>query len=64
MDEELRLHLEAMEGRLMDRINRVLERLLEVRADVRYLRIEPLLRPGARVEKPGEPGVEKSAQRQ
>ena len=30
----------------MGRIAGVLERLLEVRADVRDMRIEPLLRPG------------------
>jgi hypothetical protein len=40
MDEDLKAHLEAMENRLMGRINGVMERLLEVRADVRDLRTE------------------------
>jgi hypothetical protein len=44
MDEELRQHLEAMESRLMGRINGVMKRLLEVetnlRGDLRDLRSE------------------------
>jgi hypothetical protein len=40
MDEEMKRHLEAMEGRLMARINDVLLRLVDVRADVRNLRSE------------------------
>ena len=40
MDEELKQHLEAMESRLMGRINGVMERLLEVQANLRDLRTE------------------------
>ena len=40
MDEELRQHLQAMEDRLMGRINGVLERLSELRGDLRDLRSE------------------------
>lgn len=44
MDEELKQHLEAMENRLMDRINGNHESLLtairDIRADVRNLRSE------------------------
>jgi hypothetical protein len=40
MDDELKRHMEAMEGRLMARINDVLLRLVDVRADVRNLRTE------------------------
>jgi hypothetical protein len=40
MDEELKQHLEAMEARLMGRINGVMERLLEVQGNLRDLRTE------------------------
>jgi hypothetical protein len=40
MDEELKRHLEAMESRLMARINGVMERLLEVQGNLRDLRSE------------------------
>ena len=40
MDQELKLHLEGMEARLMGRINGVMERLLEVQANLRDLRTE------------------------
>ena len=40
MDDDLRLHLEAMEGRLMTRINGVLEQVSALRGDLRDLRSE------------------------
>lgn len=40
MDEQLHEYLQGMEARLMTRINGVLERLSEVRADLRDLRTE------------------------
>jgi hypothetical protein len=40
MDDELKQHLEAMESRLMGRINGVMERLLEVQGNLRDLRSE------------------------
>jgi hypothetical protein len=40
MDNELKAALEAMEGRLMARINDVLLRLVDVRADLREVRRE------------------------
>ena len=40
MDEDLRRHLDAMEGRLMARINGALEQLSGLRGDLRDLRSE------------------------
>jgi hypothetical protein len=51
MDDELKRHMEAMEGRLMARINDALLRLVDVRADLRDVRREMTTHIERRVEK-------------
>ena len=57
MDEELRAYLEAMESRLMGRINGSHESLLtairEMRGDLRDLRVEHTVTRGMVIELPG-----------